>query len=355
MLYRYLARLKRTHLSSQICCPRQKGILPDLAARIDNKTNAASTRERLVEVATSTVPPAPTTADELPQHPHCGTAFALRVYGGNVTGLLEFPWTTLLEYTVDTGGPKQHICGAAFIAQRWLLTAAHCVHEKFVGKARKLTGARLGEWDQTTDPDCISGWNGRRECAPPHIQVGIDRQLMHPQFEPNNMTHDIALLRLERPIDWQQLQHVEPVCLPIRRGANADQLASSAADVSGWGRTENNQLSTVKRKAMLHVLAQQQCVPLYREQGYVIGPGQLCATGGINVDSCSGDSGGPLTVEAYTPRRDRFVYLAGIVSFGKEHCGRTDFPGVYTRVSSYMDWIEQTIRDNGDVDGGSRS
>lgn len=315
-----------------------------LVARIDNKTLPF----------VSALPPR--TPDELPQHPHCGTAFAFRVYGGNVTGLLEFPWTTLLEYTPRKDGPKQYICGATFIAQRWLLTAAHCVHERFVGADRRLTGARLGEWNQTTDPDCITHWNGKQECAPPHIQVDIDRQLMHPQFELNNLTHDIALLRLERPVAWQQLQHVEPVCLPTKRGAAADQLTGSAVDVSGWGLTEHNdQLSDVKRKAMLHVITQQQCQQMFLEHGYNIGPGQLCATGGLNVDSCSGDSGGPLTVEAYTPQRDRFVYLAGIVSYGKEKCGRTDFPGVYTRVSSYMDWIEQTIRENGDVPNGSRS
>ncbi|KAH8416482.1 hypothetical protein KR222_005521, partial [Zaprionus bogoriensis] len=290
---------------------------------------------------------APSTADELPQHPHCGSAFAFKVYGGNVTGLMEFPWTTLLEYTLSPGGQKQHICGAAFIAQRWLLTAAHCVEASFLGAGRRLTGARLGEWNQTSDPDCITHWNGRRDCAPPHILAGIERAIVHPQFEPANLTHDIALLRLERAVDWRQLPHVEPVCLPPRRGDEADQLAGSAVDVSGWGLTEQgNRLSEVKRKAVLHVLPQRECERSYSAQGYVLGAGQLCATGGLNVDSCSGDSGGPLTVEAYTPRRDRYVYLAGIVSYGKKHCGRTDFPGVYTRVSGYMDWIEQTIRAN---------
>ncbi|ALC48331.1 Ser7 [Drosophila busckii] len=331
-----------------VCCPREQNALPALAARISNKTAPAVAKLSVASVGAGAAPKPLGQADALPQHPHCGTSFAFKVYGGNDTGLLEFPWTTLLEYTRQSNQRKEHACGATFIAQRWLLTAAHCVHEHFLGADRLLTGARLGEWNQSSDPDCITLWNGKRECAPPHIQAQIERALMHPEFELGNLTHDIALLRLKQAVDWRQLQHVEPVCLPPVRGSAADQLAGSAVDVSGWGLNENSTSSVIKQKAMLYVLPQSKCRSDYEQQGYALTEGQLCASGGINVDSCSGDSGGPLTVEAYTPQRDRFVYLAGIVSYGKKRCGRTDFPGVYTRVSSYMDWIEQTIRDNSD-------
>ncbi|KAH8300931.1 hypothetical protein KR044_004940, partial [Drosophila immigrans] len=327
-----------------VCCPRDKNALPLLAPRIDNSTKL-STME-----ATSAAPRAAAAfdGDRLPKHPSCGTSFAFKVYGGNQTGLLEFPWTTLLEYTVTATGQKQRICGASFIAGRWLLTAAHCVHESFVGTGRKLTGARLGEWNQTSNPDCITQWNGKRECAPPFIQASFDRTLIHPQFELENWTNDIALLRLSNAVDWRQLQHVEPICLPPS-SASADQLEGSAVDVSGWGLTENNnQPSAVKRKAILHVQSQSECRTTYRNQGYAITHSQICASGGPKVDSCSGDSGGPLTVEAYTPDRDLYAYLAGIVSYGKKRCGLADFPGVYTRVSSFMDWIEQSIRNNSD-------
>ncbi|KAH8022997.1 hypothetical protein HPB51_009601 [Rhipicephalus microplus] len=56
------------------------------------------------------------------------------------------------------------------------------------------------------------------------------------------------------------------------------------------------------------------------------------------VQKRKGDSGGP----AMQMHEDRVV-LAGIVSWG-EGCGRKGLPGVYTRVSQYLDWIESHRR-----------
>ncbi|KAH8387483.1 hypothetical protein KR093_007307, partial [Drosophila rubida] len=332
--------------SNLVCCPREKNALPLFAPRIDNGTKPQSAQS--AAAATGARGSLAFDGDQLPRHPHCGTSFAFKVYGGNNTGLLEFPWTTLLEYTLPATGQKQRSCGASFIAGRWLLTAAHCVHADFLGAGRQLTGARLGEWNQTSDPDCITHWNGRRECAPPYIAASFDRVIVHPQFELENWTNDIALLRLASAVDWRQLPHLEPVCLPPN-DAPAAQLEGSAVDVSGWGLTEQqNAPSAVKRKALLHVESQRDCQTTYRSQGYEIVASQLCASGGPNVDSCSGDSGGPLTLETYTADRELYVYVAGIVSYGKKRCGHAHFPGVYTRVSSFVDWIEQSIRNNSD-------
>ncbi|KAH8287490.1 hypothetical protein KR054_008802, partial [Drosophila jambulina] len=327
-----------------VCCPRETNFIPSLGARINNGTAGSTASPPITPLR---LVPAPASMDALPQHPHCGTSFHSRVFGGRVTDLYEFPWTTLLEYSVRGGG-LDFPCGAAFIAQRWLLTAAHCVDAQIVGPGRTLTAARLGEWNRDEDPDCVTKLDGRRECAPKHVRVTIDRILPHADFQRKNLTNDIALLRLSRPVLFPQpgMQHVEPVCLPPQRGAAANQLVGSAADVSGWGRTEVSESSKVKRKAMVTIQALEPCQEAFRAKNAPVDERQICAGGALGVDSCGGDSGGPLTVEASTPRGDRYVYLAGVVSFGLEECGKSEYSGVYTRVSSYMDWIEETIRAN---------
>ena len=65
----------------------------------------------------------------------------------------------------------------------------------------------------------------------------------------------------------------------------------------------------------------------------------MCAGGNKGEDACSGDSGGGLFNEISTGIWE----VVGIVSYGSNRCGNGT-PGIYTRVSQYLQWIEQTMR-----------
>lgn len=56
----------------------------------------------------------------------------------------------------------------------------------------------------------------------------------------------------------------------------------------------------------------------------------------------SGDSGGPLQI--YSPD-EKMAKVVGVVSFGIS-CDSV-WPGVYTRVAYYLDWIESNVWPNG--------
>ena len=53
-----------------------------------------------------------------------------------------------------------------------------------------------------------------------------------------------------------------------------------------------------------------------------------------------GDSGGPLQIQLDEPYCS--FALVGVTSFGK-FCGFPQSPGVYTRVSYYVPWIESLV------------
>lgn len=53
-----------------------------------------------------------------------------------------------------------------------------------------------------------------------------------------------------------------------------------------------------------------------------------------------GDSGGPLMWH-----NENQYYLIGVVSYGYK-CGESDYPGIYTRVTYFVDWILDKINNN---------
>lgn len=67
---------------------------------------------------------------------------------------------------------------------------------------------------------------------------------------------------------------------------------------------------------------------------------QVCAGGELARDSCPGDSGSPLM---YFNRQESRWVAAGVVSFGLKQCGTRGWPGVYTRVDKYLEWIYRNI------------
>lgn len=102
--------------------------------------------------------------------------------------------------------------------------------------------------------------------------------------------------------------------------------------------------SNIKLKNIVSGLPLDQCNKVYRVQNVPLGPKQLCAGGVQGFDSCRSDSGGPLMGLNVTDRRQPFWYLAGIISLRPSPCGQAGWPGVSTRVDSYIGWILEHLR-----------
>lgn len=208
-----------------------------------------------------------------------------------------------------------------------MLTAAHCVKNPQIDLVGNVSFVELGEHDTKTDPDCDS-----LKCAPPVQKIRVKRTIPHRSYHHNSKghRHDIALIFLEEHVTFNDF--VRPLCL------TKNAVSTGKFWISGWGQTESARSSTVKMNLAIPKFDFKNCTLKYGNLKVRLKDGQFCAGGEANKDSCRGDSGGPLMV----PLTKNQWYGVGIVSYGIS-CGMEGWPGVYTNVTFYYDWIVDRI------------
>jgi secreted trypsin-like serine protease len=199
------------------------------------------------------------------------------------------------------------------------------------GKMPSSLQIRLGEYDitrQNEHPDVN------------HEEIDASRITIHPAYSTEPEVNDIALIRLARTVVFKT--NIRPMCLPI--GAlSSNKFVDQQSTVIGWGMTNPNiqKISPVLMEVTMPVWEVQKCratiATKYPKHAAGITDKTVCGGGG-GTDSCMGDSGGPMMV-----RQGEQWYQIGIVSWGI-HCGTYQYPGIYTRVTSYLDWIKQNAR-----------
>jgi len=275
----------------------------------------------------------------LPPRDSCGIAtLGERIVGGTEVQIGAHPWLAAIGYKVMGQDAVQYQCGGSLISDRYILTAAHCVTQ--LPEEFTVSTIRLGEHDLNKTRDCQGV---AQICADPPLDIDIEEVVPHDNYStPIRFRNDIALIRLARPVNFTEF--VGPVCLPLDEDRNAT-FEEHRLTVLGFGLTSaRGERSTKLLEVAVPVVPLERCQPIFRRQGADIGPTQLCAGGERLQDSCSGDSGGPL-VGLTGPRQVPPSQQVGVVSFGSVRCGTRGVPGIYTRVTEYLDWILENMRE----------
>lgn len=230
-----------------------------------------------------------------------GASFS-RIVGGTSARDINIP------YMVSLKTFSFHICGGSIINTRTVLTAAHCL---VASDARDLQ-IHAGTKTRSSHEGMLVNV----------AAIHYDRR-----FSMDTMDYDIGLVRLARALTFGA--RIQPIALPT---AGDLVLDGDIGLVAGWGyKSVYGPGSYVLQYARVPVVNQAVCNE--QLEGSVTDR-MLCAgyaRGGI--DACQMDSGGPLVVDEK---------LVGIVSWGVG-CARPNKPGVYTRVSELIDWVQTTL------------
>ncbi|XP_053686659.1 chymotrypsinogen A-like [Sabethes cyaneus] len=241
------------------------------------------------------------------------------ITNGQDTAPGDWPWHAAIFRR--KGSSTNYVCGGSVISEEYILTAAHCVMNADNGfqLAVNRIFVRLGVHDlHTINPEFIQ-------------QHEVGKIFKFANF--TRFVNDIALLRLSTYIRFTS--YVQPACMNLEPNINGEY-----GTVVGWGLTENEETSSVLKKADIPVIEPIACLKTDRVLfGQTLNDGVFCAgyTNGTGV--CNGDSGGGLFF-----RRANTWFLGGIVSFsqirsdGSRNCYMEGY-GAFTKVHHFISWI----------------
>ena len=256
-----------------------------------------------------------------------GPPAAESIVGGQEATPGEWPWQVALVGK-GTDLYMEQFCGGSLIHRNWVLTAALCVSE-----------------NSPASIDVVAGIHDLDDPEPNFKRSAVTQIVVYPAWNEVTKENDVALLKLATPIDERP---AVGGALPIAHiplvAKDVGPLTGVNGTVTGWGNTLGQpnpggaNYPDRLHEVVVPIVSNETCNTPASYEGYITA-NMLCAgfqQGG--KDTCEGDQGGPLAVNAGGEWK-----LAGISSRVFPPCGATNFYGIYARVSNFVSWITAIV------------
>ncbi|XP_055599333.1 chymotrypsinogen B-like isoform X1 [Uranotaenia lowii] len=234
-----------------------------------------------------------------------------RIKGGFRTTPGAIPFVCSIQQRIPAGAwswTRTHLCGSTIVNENWLLTSAHCVHQKHLGTLLVVCGLRqvrsLGQI--TVNPDYVGGQRG----------------------------NDIALILLRKSLVFTENVQAIPIF-------DQSVLPSNKALIVGYGASSSNDAPGPRnglQAAVVPIIAYQECVQRLGTLAAYLTPDVICTDNGQEAaGTCIGDSGGPVIIAT-----DLYPFnVLAIPTWTVDPCGSG--PSVHTLIAAHLDWILSII------------
>lgn len=318
----------------------------------------------------------------------------MRVIGGlSVKESNLYPWQVAMTYN------GSHWCGGTIIDSEWVITASHCVTSDN-GNNLSLNSLKIytgkNRYNYRNDPYTTIS---KIIVHPGFITSnGIGNDQINNFTEP--LSNDIALLKLQTPLNFDHTinniellsKQIDSINPPYHYAEQKTNTVYSSylnhnidignwVTITGWGLAGSSYDTASYPEHTHHVqtriIPNEQCPLLNNNSSFCDELNNAMILAGDVIDGgedgCVGDSGGPLVIylnnkvscqskapydlnplcfnndvdceleltqEQLNCLNESKPYLVGITSWGWD-CGSLEYPGVWTRVSYYQDWIQK--------------